>query len=64
MVSAKMSTAFNTTIRAQARAMQSTRLRTFTGAYAVGLEFVEMSRGDARNFNALLRMLQKALSRQ
>ncbi len=62
MVTLKISTAFNTTIRAQARVAWSKRLKKHSEAYAVGLEFVKMSRADSRNLKELLKIFQQTAS--
>jgi len=59
VASLKIDTAFGTTIRARARVSWIKRMRTMTEAYAVGFEFLDMSREDARNLNSLLRTLHK-----
>ena len=64
VVSLRISTAFNTTIQMKARARWSKKLKTSGEAYAVGLEFLEMSRGDARNLKELLNVLQRQSSEQ
>lgn len=60
----KISTAFDTAIRAQARARWSKRLKTSHEAYAVGFEFVKMSREDSRNLNRFLKVLEKSASKR
>jgi c-di-GMP-binding flagellar brake protein YcgR len=60
VASLKIETAFDTTIHAQARVSWARRMKTMREAYAVGLEFVEMSRENVRNLNNLLKTLQKA----
>ena len=64
VVSLRISTAFNTTIRVKARARWSKKLKTSGEAYAVGFGFMEMSRGDKRNLRDLLNVLQKQSSEQ
>ena len=60
----KVETAFGTTIRARARVCWVKRMKTMTDAYAVGFEFSEMSREDARGLSSLLKTLQKRLPQQ
>jgi len=62
IVSLKITTAFDTIIRAKARVAWSKRLKKSTEAYAIGLEFEEMSRGDTRNLKELLRIFQHTRS--
>jgi hypothetical protein len=59
VVSLKISTAFDTTIRAQARVVWAKRPKTYVEAYVLAFEFLDMSREDARNLNNLLKMLRK-----
>lgn len=58
VVSLKISTAFNTTIRAQARVVWAKRPKTYMEAYVLGFEFLDMPREDAKHLNSLLKMLE------
>ena len=60
VASLRIETAFDMTIHAQARVSWIKRMKTMAEAYAVGFEFLEMSREDARDLNNLLKILQKA----
>ncbi len=64
VVTLKISTAFDTVIRAQARARWSKRLKTSHEAYAVGFEFVKMSREDSGNLNHFLKVLDKSSAKR
>ena len=58
-ITIRISTAFNTTIRATARVRWSKRLKGSTEAYAVGCEFTEIFRSDARTLKDLLRIFEQ-----
>ena len=60
----KISTVFNTTIRTRACARWSKRLKTQEEAYAIGFEFVKMSRGDSRNLKEFLKVLQESSAKE
>ncbi|RJP64438.1 MAG: PilZ domain-containing protein [Candidatus Abyssobacteria bacterium SURF_17] len=57
LVSLRISTAFDTTIRATARVAWVKRPRMLPDCYVLGLEFVQMSRDDVRKLNDFLRLL-------
>jgi hypothetical protein len=64
-ISLKISTAFDTSFQARARVAWTKRLKHSADAYAVGLEFVEMSRADTRKLKELLDIFdQTSTSRQ
>ncbi len=64
-ISLKISTAFDTSFQARARVAWTKRLKHSAGGYAVGLEFVEMSRADTRKLKELLDIFdQTSSSRQ
>lgn len=64
-ISLKISTAFNMAIQAQARVVWSKRLKNSAAeAYAVGLEFVKLSRADTRKLKELLKIFQQTSSSQ
>lgn len=64
VISVKISTAFNTTIRAKARVKWSKRLKKKDEAHAIGCEFVEMSRADTRNLKDLLKIFEQTAAAQ
>ena len=64
VITVKISTAFNTTIRAKARVKWSKRLKIKGEAHAVGCEFIEMSRADTRNLKDLLKIFEQTAAAQ
>lgn len=58
IVSLKVSTAFNMTIRAQAHMVWVKRPKEPLDTYVLAFEFLQMSREDARHLNSLLKMLE------
>ena len=64
VVSLKISTAFDMTIRAEVRAKWSKRLKSPVEAYAVGFKFLKMSRANARNLKELLKVFEKMVAPQ
>ncbi len=63
-INIRISTAFNSTIRALARVRWSKRLKGSAEAYAVGCEFIKISRSDARNLKDLLRIFDQSSATQ
>jgi hypothetical protein len=64
IISIKVTTAFNTTIRATARVKWSKPLKKNKKGHAIGCEFVEISRADARNLKDLLKIFEQTASAQ
>jgi len=60
----RISTAFSTTINATGRVRWSKRLKGSAEAYAVGCEFIEISRSDARSLKDLLRICEQGSAAQ
>jgi hypothetical protein len=63
-ITIRISTAFNTAICATARVRWSKRLKGSAEAYAVGCEFIKISRSDARNLKDLLRIFEQSKAAQ
>ncbi len=64
VISIKVTTAFNTTIRAKARVKWSKSIKKDGAAHVIGCEFVEISRADTRNLKDLLKIFDQTASAQ
>ena len=64
IVSLKILTAFDSTIRIKGRVKWSKRLKKSSEAYVIGCEFVKMSRSDERNLKELLRIFEQSQNSQ
>jgi hypothetical protein len=56
----KITTAFNTTIRAEARVVWRKRVKASTEQYAIGMEFIEISYSDMHSLKDLLRVIDRS----